>query len=87
MSDIPKIIVGICPEDNPRDVDETYGPGTYARLFPSDEDEEPPDPEDEQPELCRCGEPRTYVCTHGECKSCGNCTDCYISDRHWEQML
>ena len=28
------IMVGICREDNPRDVDEAYGPGTYARLFP-----------------------------------------------------
>ena len=33
----PKIIVGVCREDNPRDVDEAYGAGTYARLFP-DED-------------------------------------------------
>ena len=31
----PRIIVGVCREDNPRDVDETYGPGTYERLFPS----------------------------------------------------
>lgn len=27
------IIVGVCREDNPRDVDEAYGEGTYARLF------------------------------------------------------
>lgn len=29
------IIVGVCHEDDPRDVDEAYGPGTYARLFPN----------------------------------------------------
>lgn len=29
-----QIIVGVCREDNPRDVDEAYGEGTYARLFP-----------------------------------------------------
>jgi hypothetical protein len=28
------IVVGVCREDNPRDVDEAYGAGTYARLFP-----------------------------------------------------
>jgi hypothetical protein len=28
------IVVGVCREDNPRDVDEAYGPGTYERLFP-----------------------------------------------------
>ena len=28
------IIVGVCREDNPRDVDEAYGAGTYERLFP-----------------------------------------------------
>jgi hypothetical protein len=33
-----KAIVGICREDNPADVDEAYGEGTYARLFPSDDD-------------------------------------------------
>jgi hypothetical protein len=27
-------IVGVCREDNPADVDEAYGAGTYARLFP-----------------------------------------------------
>ena len=37
-----EIIVGVCKEDNPADVDETYGAGTYARLFPSD-DERCPD--------------------------------------------
>jgi len=30
-----KVIVGVCREDNPTDVDEAYGAGTYARLFPS----------------------------------------------------
>jgi hypothetical protein len=29
-----KMVVGICREDNPRDVDEAYGPGTYASLYP-----------------------------------------------------
>lgn len=29
-----RAIVGICREDNPADVDEAYGQGTYARLFP-----------------------------------------------------
>ena len=28
------IVVGVCREDNPADVDEVYGKGTYARLFP-----------------------------------------------------
>lgn len=28
------LIVGVCREDNPHDVDEAYGEGTYARLFP-----------------------------------------------------
>lgn len=27
-------VVGVCREDNPADVDEAYGAGTYARLFP-----------------------------------------------------
>lgn len=35
-----KIIVGVCREDDPQDVDEAYGPGTYARLFPESEDED-----------------------------------------------
>ena len=35
-------IVGVCREDNPADVDEAYGEGTYARLFP-DEDEPAPE--------------------------------------------
>jgi hypothetical protein len=30
----PKIIVGVCQWDNPSDVDEAYGKGTYYRLFP-----------------------------------------------------
>ena len=33
-----KIIVGVCREDNPRDVDEAYGAGTYERLFPSEDE-------------------------------------------------
>lgn len=33
------IIVGVCREDDPRDVDEAYGPGTYARLFPDTDDD------------------------------------------------
>ena len=33
MADI-KAIVGVCREDHPADVDEAYGEGTYARLFP-----------------------------------------------------
>ena len=33
------IVVGVCREDNPRDVDEAYGAGTYARLFELDENE------------------------------------------------
>jgi hypothetical protein len=39
MSDQPtlRIIVVICEEDNPVDVDEVYGAGTYARLFPDKE--------------------------------------------------
>jgi hypothetical protein len=28
------VIVGVCREDDPDDVDEAYGAGTYARLFP-----------------------------------------------------
>jgi hypothetical protein len=28
------IVIGVCREDNPRDVDEAYGAGTYDRLFP-----------------------------------------------------
>ena len=28
------IIVGVSKHDNPRDVDEAYGTGTYDRLFP-----------------------------------------------------
>jgi hypothetical protein len=35
----PKVIVGVCREDNPHDVDEAYGKGTYARLFPTEEEE------------------------------------------------
>jgi hypothetical protein len=35
-----EIIVGVCREDNPRDVDEAYGEGTYARLFPELEAED-----------------------------------------------
>lgn len=34
-----KAIVGVCREDNPQDVDEAYGKGTYARLFPTCADE------------------------------------------------
>jgi hypothetical protein len=36
---VPKlnVIVGVCREDSQFDVDEAYGPGTYARLFPKDE--------------------------------------------------
>lgn len=34
-----RAIVGVCKEDDPDDVDEAYGEGTYARLFPSKEDE------------------------------------------------
>lgn len=30
----PQVIVGVCREDNPRDVDAAYGEGTYARLVP-----------------------------------------------------
>jgi D-Tyr-tRNAtyr deacylase len=32
------IIIGVCKEDNPADVDEAYGEGTYARLFPDEEE-------------------------------------------------
>jgi hypothetical protein len=32
-------VVGVCREDNPADVDEAYGAGTYARLFPQDDNE------------------------------------------------
>jgi hypothetical protein len=28
------VIIGVCCEDNSHDVDEAYGIGTYARLFP-----------------------------------------------------
>lgn len=31
---VTTIIIGVCREDNPRDVDDAYGPGTYDRLFP-----------------------------------------------------
>jgi hypothetical protein len=43
-----KIIVGVSRHDNPRDVDEAYGEGTYARLFPEADEEESggPDPHD-----------------------------------------
>ncbi len=34
MTNEIKVIVGVCKEDNPHDVDEAYGAGTYARLFP-----------------------------------------------------
>jgi hypothetical protein len=30
-----KVVIRICREDDPRDVDETYGAGTYERLFPT----------------------------------------------------
>ena len=30
-----KAIVGVCREDNPADVDDTYGAGTYDTLFPT----------------------------------------------------
>lgn len=33
-----EIIVGVCREDNPADVDDAYGAGTYARLFPKCEE-------------------------------------------------
>lgn len=33
MPDV-KVVVGVCREDRPADVDETYGVGTYERLFP-----------------------------------------------------
>lgn len=33
-ANMPGVIVGICREDNPADVDEAYGAGTYARVFP-----------------------------------------------------
>ena len=33
-------VIGISREDNPADVDEAYGKGTYARLFPDIDDEE-----------------------------------------------
>lgn len=35
MIDKLRIAVGICREDDPADVDEAYGKGTYERLFPS----------------------------------------------------
>ena len=43
-------IVGVCREDNPADVDEAYGAGTYARLFPSTDDDgtDETEPEPEQ---------------------------------------
>jgi len=39
MDDL-KIIVGVCREDDPEDMDTAYGAGTYARLFPSTETED-----------------------------------------------
>lgn len=33
-----KAIIGVCKEDNTHDVDEAYGKGTYARLFPDEDD-------------------------------------------------
>ena len=41
---VTKIVVGVCKEDNPGDVDEAYGAGTYARMFPSDDDEDQDEP-------------------------------------------
>ena len=35
-----RIIIGVSRHDNPRDVDEAYGAGTYDRLFPQTEEEE-----------------------------------------------
>lgn len=35
-----RAIIGICKEDDPRDVDEAYGEGTYAACFPPEEEEE-----------------------------------------------
>ena len=32
-----RIMIGVCREDNPRDVDEAYGAGTYERLYPTEE--------------------------------------------------
>jgi hypothetical protein len=34
----PNVIIGVCREDNPQDVDEAYGEGTYARLFPEQDE-------------------------------------------------
>jgi hypothetical protein len=31
-----RAVVGVYREDNPQDVDEAYGAGTYERLFPSE---------------------------------------------------
>ena len=43
-----KVIVGICREDNPRDVDEAYGKGTYAKLFLCEGCEDAPRPDGER---------------------------------------
>lgn len=43
-NDVPEIAktlgiaIGVCREDNPADVDDAYGAGTYARLFPPEPD-------------------------------------------------
>ena len=33
-----KAVIGVCREDNPHDVDEAYGKGTYERFFPENEE-------------------------------------------------
>jgi hypothetical protein len=64
MPDKLKIIVGVCEQDDPEDVDAAYGEGTYARLFP-------PCPRcEERPCVCvecsHCGE---FCHTH-RCSQC-----------------
>jgi hypothetical protein len=58
-----RFVIGVCLEDNPRDVDEAYGAGTYDRLFPA------PTYEAEAnklfPEGCKCPD------DSGSCAWCG----------------
>jgi hypothetical protein len=68
-----KAIVGICRHDNPHDVDEAYGEGTYARLFPSDDDIEEAElgnfqpPNADGPFCTECGEPIRTVRDNHSC--------------------
>lgn len=83
----PPIAVGVCREDDPADVDEAYGAGTYARLFPEAEKGRTPQPEHYPCDLLPCpfcgGEAKLMLADDNanfiECQKCGASTNLQYS--------